>query len=124
MAQIIPTFRYDDARAAIAFLRDAFGFAEHAVHQRDGVVHHAELKLGDAYIMLGERPRGDGDGDFPGDATTTYVVTDDPDAGFARAVAAGAEVVRAVFDTDYGSRDFAVKDPGGNVWSFGTYRPD
>jgi uncharacterized glyoxalase superfamily protein PhnB len=121
MATIIPVFRYDDARAAIAFLQEAFGFTEHAVYEEDGVVHHAELKLGEAYIMLGERRSGNQD--FPGEATTTYVVIEDADAGFARAVAAGAEVVREVADTDYGSRDFAVKDPAGNVWSFGTYGP-
>ena len=55
MATIIPTFRYDDARAAIAFLRDAFGFEEHAVYEEDGVVHHAELKLGDVYAGIEER---------------------------------------------------------------------
>ena len=36
--------------------------------------------------------------------------------------AAGAEVLRELHDTDYGSRDFAVLDPEGNHWSFGTYR--
>jgi uncharacterized glyoxalase superfamily protein PhnB len=36
-------------------------------------------------------------------------------------VAAGAEVVQPLHDTDYGSRDFAVRDPEGNLWSFGTY---
>jgi len=51
-----------------------------------------------------------------------YVVTDDPDALFARATAAGAEVLMGLHDTDYGSRDFAVRDPEGNRWSFGTYR--
>jgi uncharacterized glyoxalase superfamily protein PhnB len=121
MATIIPTFRYDDARAAIAFLRDAFGFEEHAVYEEDGVVHHAELKLGDDYIMLGERSSGNED--FPGQATTTYVVIEDTDAHYDRAVAAGAEIVRTPTDQDYGSRDYAAKDPGGNVWSFGTYAP-
>jgi uncharacterized glyoxalase superfamily protein PhnB len=51
-----------------------------------------------------------------------YVVTDDPDGLFKRATAAGAEVVCGLHDTDYGSRDFAVRDPEGNRWSFGTYR--
>ena len=51
MATIIPVFRYDDARAAIAFLQEAFGFTEHAVYEEGGVVHHAELRLGEAYIM-------------------------------------------------------------------------
>jgi uncharacterized glyoxalase superfamily protein PhnB len=118
---IIPTFRYDDARAAIRFLQDAFGFEEHAVYEEGGVVHHAELKLGDAYIMLGERRSGNAD--FPGEPTTTYVVVADPDAHHDRAVAAGAEIVRGLADQDYGSREYAAKDPGGNVWSFGTYAP-
>ena len=51
-----------------------------------------------------------------------YVVCDDPDALFERATAAGAEVVRGLKDEDYGSRGFTVRDPEGNLWSFGTYR--
>jgi uncharacterized glyoxalase superfamily protein PhnB len=50
-----------------------------------------------------------------------YVVTDDPDALHARAVAHGAKVIDEVHETDYGSRDFALADPEGNRWSFGTY---
>jgi uncharacterized glyoxalase superfamily protein PhnB len=50
------------------------------------------------------------------------VVTDDPDGLFDRATKAGAEVIMPLHDTDYGSRDFAVRDPEGNRWSFGTYR--
>ena len=52
---------------------------------------------------------------------SAYVVTAAPDALFARATAAGAKVAREPHDTDYGSRDFAVTDPDGNLWSFGTY---
>jgi uncharacterized glyoxalase superfamily protein PhnB len=40
------------------------------------------------------------------------------------AAAAGAEIVLPPTDQDYGSRDFAARDPEGNIWSFGTYRPD
>jgi hypothetical protein len=49
------------------------------------------------------------------------VVTSDPDALFARAVAHGAKVLQELYDTDYGSRDFAVEGPEGNRWTFGTY---
>jgi uncharacterized glyoxalase superfamily protein PhnB len=52
-----------------------------------------------------------------------YVTVDDPDALHDRAVAAGAEIVMGLTDQDYGSREFAARDPHGNVWSFGTYRP-
>jgi uncharacterized glyoxalase superfamily protein PhnB len=41
----------------------------------------------------------------------------------ARAVAAGAKIVRPLQDTPYGSREFAVKDPDGHSWSVGTYDP-
>jgi len=51
-----------------------------------------------------------------------YVVTDEPDALCQRCTDAGAEIIRPLEDTDYGSRDFAIRDPEGNRWSFGTYR--
>jgi uncharacterized glyoxalase superfamily protein PhnB len=53
-----------------------------------------------------------------------YIVVPDPDAHHARATAAGATVVRELQDTDYGSREYSVRDPGGNLWSFGTYDPN
>ena len=53
-----------------------------------------------------------------------YVVTDDPDELCARIRAAGGQITSDVHDTDYGSRDFAIVDPEGNRWSFGTYRGD
>jgi uncharacterized glyoxalase superfamily protein PhnB len=121
---VIPSFRYADARGAIAFLTDAFGFTEHAVHaDEDGVVRHAELKLeGDAYIMLGQARDDDGDR-VPAGPSSVYVVLDDPDAHHARAAAAGAEIVQAPKDQDYGSREYAARDPEGYVWCFGTYQP-
>ena len=48
---------------------------------------------------------------------------DDPDAHHDRAKAAGAEIFRELSDQDYGSRDYAARDPDGNEWYFGTYRP-
>ncbi|MCI0636189.1 MAG: VOC family protein, partial [Actinobacteria bacterium] len=51
-----------------------------------------------------------------------YVACDDPDTLFERATAAGAEVVRGLVDEDYGSRGVTVRDPDGNLWSFGTYQ--
>jgi uncharacterized glyoxalase superfamily protein PhnB len=124
-----PTLRAADARALIRFLVDAFGFEETAVwgDQPDGsgdVVVHAQLSwpLGGG-VMLGSVREGADDGwSVPPGSAGCYVVTDDPDALHDRAVAAGAEVLQPLHDTDYGSRDFAVRDPEGNLWSFGTYR--
>jgi uncharacterized glyoxalase superfamily protein PhnB len=129
-AAVWPTLRARDAWALIRFLVDAFGFEESVVFGEGDQVAHAELlwPLGGG-VMLGsagaggEGSRGEDDpwALRPGGAGT-YVVTDDPDRLFARAVAAGAAVVRKPEDTDYGSREFAVRDPEGNRWSFGTYR--
>jgi uncharacterized glyoxalase superfamily protein PhnB len=119
---IIPSLRYQDAKAAIDFLERAFGFERHAVHEDDdGLVLHAELRYGDGMVMLGSAGRGDAT--FDTGRSVSYVVIDDADAHHERAKAAGAEIVRELNDTDYGSRDYAAKDPEGNVWSFGTYDP-
>jgi uncharacterized glyoxalase superfamily protein PhnB len=124
--QVWPTLRAHDARRLIDFLVDAFGFERTVVYGEGDVVQHAELAwpLGGG-IMLGSVRDGD-DGDNAGlpqpGATSAYVVTDDPEALFDRATAAGADVIRPLHDTDYGSRDFAVRDPEGNGWFFGTYR--
>jgi uncharacterized glyoxalase superfamily protein PhnB len=123
--QVWPTVRARDARALIRFLVDAFGFEETVVYGEGDVVDHAQLSWPPGGgIMLGS-VREDTPSDRwpvqPG-SLGAYVVTDDPDGLFARATAAGGEVIAELHDTDYGSRDFAVRDPEGNRWSFGTYR--
>jgi uncharacterized glyoxalase superfamily protein PhnB len=50
-------------------------------------------------------------------------VVENPDALHDRAVAAGAEIVMGLVEQDYGSREFAIRDPEGNVWCLGTYQP-
>jgi uncharacterized glyoxalase superfamily protein PhnB len=119
---IYPVIRYPDPAAAIAFLEDAFGFRAHEVHKGpDGEIAHAEVAFGNGMVMIG--PGGGGESVFDTGQQSVYVVADDVDALHDRAVAAGAEIVYPLTDQDYGSRDFAAKDPNGNVWSFGTYRP-
>jgi len=71
--------------------------------------------------MCGSTATGEG-AEFNTRKTSIYVVTDDPDAVYERAKRAGAEVVRDIQDEDYGGRSFSVNDPGGNVWTFGSYR--
>jgi uncharacterized glyoxalase superfamily protein PhnB len=122
--QVWPTLRARDARALIAFLVEAFGFEETVVYGEGGRVDHAQLSWPPGGgIMLGSVRGEDGDGwPLQPGSFGAYVVTDDPDAVFARATAAGAEVLTGLHETGYGSRDFAVRDPEGNRWSFGTYR--
>ena len=120
-----PTLRCTDARAAIRFLVEAFGFEETLVvpGETDDVVVHAELRWPPGGgVMLGSTGAGEVLSDMPPGITSVYAVTDEPDALFERATAAGAEVVQGLKDEDYGSRGFTVRDPEGNYWSFGTYR--
>jgi uncharacterized glyoxalase superfamily protein PhnB len=120
--QVWPSLGALDARALIKFLVDAFGFEETAVYGEGDQVHHAELAWPPGGgIMLGSSTNESRMNLKPG-TFHAYAVTDDPDALFARAVAAGAKVVHELTDRDYGSREFSVLDPEGNRWSFGTYR--
>ena len=118
---LYPTFRFHDAHAAIAWLEATLGAERKEVHEDEGVVHHAELRVAGDVLMLGSY-REDGPGHRPGQSTT-YVAVDDVDAYWDRAREAGAEVVRELAEMDYGSREFSLRDPEGNGWSVGTYRP-
>lgn len=118
------SLHYDDATAAIRFLTTVFGFVATAVYNDSDTtkVAHAQLDWPPGGgIMLGSTPRPDGWPDTRGRASA-YCVTDDVDAIYGRAVAAGVPVVRELRDEDYGGRGFTVLDPEGNQWSFGSYR--
>jgi uncharacterized glyoxalase superfamily protein PhnB len=113
---IFPTMAYRDPDSAIEFLVQAFGAEPHAVHRDgDGRVRHAELRVGNGMVMLGQAETARG-----GDV---YVVVPDPDAHCSRARRAGAEIVREPNDTDYDSREYGARDPEGLAWHFGTYQP-
>ena len=120
--QVWPCFRARDARAMIRFLVDVVGFEEAVAYGDGDTVDHAELRWpAGGGVMLGS-VRDDGGAVCPPGSFSAYVVADDIDALHARVEAAGATIAKAPYDTDYGSRDFALTDPEGNHWSFGTYR--
>ena len=124
MQSMYPVLKYEDARAAIDFLERAFGFESHAVYDGEkGGVAHAELRLGGEFVMLGSTSEGQERFNQGAGRTSVYVAVDDPDALCARAREAGAAIEQEPADQDYGSRDFTARDPEGNLWSFGTYRP-
>ena len=116
-----PAFRARDSRSLIDFLVEAFGFARNVAYEEDGVIHHAQLDWPEGGgVMLGDDRPGTSWARRPG-TCGVYIVTADPDAVHARAVAAGAEVIEGPVERDYGSRDVIFRDPEGNLWSFGTY---
>ena len=135
---IYPALGYRDARAAISWLCEAFGFEELMVHPGEDrrEVAHAELGFGSGILMLGSQRDGapgagdvaleassSGDIDFSRVPFSIYVAVSDVDDHCERARAAGAEIAREPADTPYGSREYACRDLEGNAWSFGTYRP-
>ena len=72
-------------------------------------------------VMVHSRGKEDDAFATPPGGANVYVVVDDPDDVWARAHQLGAQVVRPMEDTDYGSRGFSIADGEGNRWSFGTY---
>lgn len=123
---IYPYLIYADADAALEWLRGTLGFEPREVVRDDeGRVAHGEAALGPAVVMFGSAGAGrEPFSRLPAGGKLVYCAVADPDALHERAVAAGAQVAVPPADTDYGSRDFSLRDPEGNLWSFGTYRPD
>jgi uncharacterized glyoxalase superfamily protein PhnB len=125
---IFPLLRYDDARGAIRWLCDTFGFVElFSVPPEGRHVRHAQLKLGANLIMVGSVRPGEGLASPKALGAATqglYVCVEDVDAHYARARAAGATITSPPEDTDFGSRDYHCSDLEGHPWTFGTYRPD
>jgi uncharacterized glyoxalase superfamily protein PhnB len=128
---VIPTLRYRDAKAALGYLCDVFGFQRYAVHEgEDGTVMHAELSLGNGMIMLGSATKTEYGQDIvqPEDAggketQSPYLIVADADAVYARAKAARFEIVIDIKDEDYGGRGFSCRDPEKHLWNVGTYDP-
>ena len=120
----VPIVPYQNPRTAITWLERTFGAVPTLVvpPEPEQPLRHAEVKVGTGLVMIDDADRTDSPFAMPG-PVVVYVVVDDPDGLHDRAVATGADIVMGLTDQDYGSREFAVRDPHGNVWSFGTYRP-
>jgi len=121
MQTVTPYVLYADVDAALSFLSNAFGFEEALRYTgAEGYVNHAEMKVGDGAIYLGD----------PGDqyrnpkelgqeTVGLYVYVDeDVDALCERARAAGAEILSEPADQEYGDRRFTARDPEGHMWFF------
>jgi uncharacterized glyoxalase superfamily protein PhnB len=125
---LYPCVFYQDAPAAIEWLVKAFGFEKlMIVSGSDGSIVHAELSYELGAIMVGSvnaqqgwaSPRG-----LPAVNQALYLSIENPDQHYARAKAAGAEIIMELTDTEHGSRDYAARDLEGHHWYFGTYAPD
>lgn len=125
-SSVWPILHYDDTEGARRFLVDVVGFREAVVvRDDDGDVVHAELLWpGGGTVLLGGTKHVDGvHGGLR--AGAVYLVTEDVDAVHERLAAADADVVRPPHTTRFaaGGPAYActVRDPEGNLWTFGTY---
>jgi uncharacterized glyoxalase superfamily protein PhnB len=123
-----PIIAYDDTPAAIDWLQRVFAFQPLVVMTNDdGSLAHVELRLGNGVIMPTSRHRTPDPANpwtQPLGTQGLYVAMDNIDAHYEHAVNGSAEIVRPLADTTYGSREYSARDLEGNLWSFGTYRPD
>jgi PhnB protein len=117
-----------DAARAIEFYKKAFGATElMRLAGPDGRIGHAEIKIGDSPLMLGEEctERGArGPHTLGGSPISIYLYVEDVDALFSQAVAAGAKVVQPLKDQFYGDRSAGLEDPFGQSWYIATHKED
>ena len=102
-----PYIHAKSARALMAFLSKAFGAEEIACHEVGGRVMHADMRIGDSILEMGEAEFG---------PSAFYLYVDDPDAAYRNALAAGATSLYEPADRPYGERNAGVVDPFGNQW--------
>jgi len=108
------------AEPVISFLKRAFGAREIAKYASpDGVVHHAEIRVGSSVVEMGESL-----GKYPPMPTMFYLYVPDCDAIYRRAQAAGAISISEPADHPYGDRSGGVKDAFGNQWYIATHIRD
>ncbi len=123
---VIPSLCYDNAPAAIEWLREIFGMTEHFVAPgEDGRIDHAQISWRGSLVMLSTVSHDEGvwhDLSYRhGSVNLTAESREQVDEIYARALAAGATVMQPLEDTSYGSHAFTLADPEGNLWYLGTY---
>ena len=128
---IIPCLGYKDAVTAIEWLCNAFGFEKHQVFEENGIVSHAELKLGDGMIMIGSQQYNSPYGKLtthPSDVNgletqSPYIVIDTIDEHYTRAKKHGAKIIIDLKEESYGGKNYSCYDLEGHLWNFGSYDP-
>ncbi|HTP89892.1 MAG TPA: VOC family protein [Bryobacteraceae bacterium] len=113
---------------AIAFYAKAFGAKERLrMTNNEGHTAHAEIQIGDSCVMMSDgSPQWEAfpPAHFGGSPVTLMLYTENCDAAYNQALAAGAVSVREPADQFYGDRMAGVKDPFGYKWWIGTHIKD
>jgi uncharacterized glyoxalase superfamily protein PhnB len=123
-ATVVPILVYEDAGKAIEWLCGAFGFAERLRAERNGVVTHAQLAVGEGAIMLG-RQGGEYRAPRPGEVHQYVAVTvQDVDSHFEHARRFGARIVDPPANKPFGERQYTAEDREGHRWTFSQHVAD
>ncbi|HVR73104.1 MAG TPA: VOC family protein [Planctomycetota bacterium] len=113
---------------ALEFYKKAFDASEKLRYaDPSGKLAHAEIKIGDSPILLGEEAPEMGYRAPPslgGSPVGIMLYLKDVDASFRRAIEAGAKEVQPVKDQFYGDRSGTLTDPFGHVWTLATHKED
>lgn len=121
---VTPAIIVRGADEAIDFYKRAFGAEERSVMRGpDGSIVHAEIRIGDSLVMLGEENEAWGTRSplsTNGNPGSLHIYVPDVDAAFARALAAGATVKQPLEDAFWGDRYGKVVDPFGHEWGLAT----
>ena len=125
---VTPYLIVQDGNAALDFYRRAFNAEQvERIDAPGGKIGHAEVKIGGGIVMLADAmpDRGyNGPNVYGGTPVSLVFYTQDVDATFAQAIAAGAEELMPVEDKFYGDRMGSVKDPFGHIWHIATHVED
>ena len=124
---VTPYLIIKGAADALEFYKKAFDATELFRMEHEGKIGHAEIKIGDSPIMLAdEHPEMKyfGPQTLGGSPVSIMIYVEDVDTIFTQAVAAGAEVQKAVEDKFYGDRIGTLVDPFGHVWHVATHKED
>jgi PhnB protein len=117
---VTPYLVVPGASKLIDFLKQAFEAEEtERVASPDGTIMHAEVRIGDSIIMM-----GDAMGEFTPMPGMIYLYVNDADATYQRALRAGATSMREPENQFYGNREAGVKDELGNIWWIATHIED
>ena len=127
-AGVTPYLSVKDAAAAIEFYKKGFGATElMRLPGPDGKIGHAEVKIGNAIVMLADESSEAGHLSPPtlgGSTVKLHMYVEDVDSFFEKAVAAGAKVLYPLADQFYGDRSGRLEDPFGHVWLVSTHIED
>jgi PhnB protein len=117
---VTPYLTVQGAAKLIDFLKQAFEAKEiHCMTRPDGVIGHAEVRIGDSVVMMSEAC-----GEWKPMPAMLYLYVEDMDAVYQRALEKGATSLREPMDQFYGDRSGGVQDPCGNHWHIATHKED